>query len=174
MNVTARPQVFTGGLSSYCLILMVVSFLQLHPRNILNDPAANLGVLLIGSFFFPARRLAWPPAHVSTNHVTDHRGAVSASVLSLATFLRLNWYKMPSCTLLPTLQMVTKQKRVRFKEYLKQYLLLSRLATANSRRALTLPVARMDRRTSNRNYLHLFNISSVQSSSSCTVANSTT
>ena len=71
-------QVFTGGLSSYCLILMVVSFLQvsssdlflkhkqtalvawllllllisnppqLHPRIDASDQAANLGVLLIG------------------------------------------------------------------------------------------------------------------------------
>ena len=43
-------QVFTGGLSSYCLILMVVSFLQLHPRNDSADPAANLGVLLMGRY----------------------------------------------------------------------------------------------------------------------------
>ncbi len=41
-------QVFTGGLSSYCLILMVVSFLQLHPRHDAADATANLGVLLIG------------------------------------------------------------------------------------------------------------------------------
>ena len=43
-------QVFTGGLSSYCLILMVVSFLQLHPRNDSSDPSANLGVLLMEFF----------------------------------------------------------------------------------------------------------------------------
>jgi len=43
-------EVFTGGLSSYCLILMVVSFLQLHPRNDSADPAANLGVLLMEFF----------------------------------------------------------------------------------------------------------------------------
>ena len=41
-------QVFTGGLSSYCLILMVVSFLQLHSRTDALDPTANLGVLLMG------------------------------------------------------------------------------------------------------------------------------
>eukprot|EP00092_Neocalanus_flemingeri_P101775 GFUD01130119.1.p1 GENE.GFUD01130119.1~~GFUD01130119.1.p1 ORF type:complete len:436 (+),score=57.99 GFUD01130119.1:50-1357(+) len=43
-------EVFTGGLSSYCLILMVVSFLQLHPRSDSADPAANLGVLLMEFF----------------------------------------------------------------------------------------------------------------------------
>jgi len=43
-------EVFTGGLSSYCLILMVVSFLQLHPRTDSADPAANLGVLLMEFF----------------------------------------------------------------------------------------------------------------------------
>ena len=39
--------VFTGGLSSYCLTLMVVSFLQLHRRRDAGAPAANLGVLLL-------------------------------------------------------------------------------------------------------------------------------
>jgi non-canonical poly(A) RNA polymerase PAPD5/7 len=39
-------EVFTGGLSSYCLILMVVSFLQLHHREDAADASANLGVLL--------------------------------------------------------------------------------------------------------------------------------
>jgi len=43
-------EVFTGGLSSYCLIMMVVSFLQLHPRQHAADTAANLGVLLIEFF----------------------------------------------------------------------------------------------------------------------------
>lgn len=39
-------EVFTGGISSYSLILMCISFLQLHPRqNSYNN--ANLGVLLL-------------------------------------------------------------------------------------------------------------------------------
>jgi len=49
-------EVFTGGLSSYCLILMVVSFLQLHPRQDASDQAANLGVLLIEFFELYGRR----------------------------------------------------------------------------------------------------------------------
>lgn len=41
-------QVFTGGLSSYALILLIVSFLQMHPRrNAAHASNANLGVLLI-------------------------------------------------------------------------------------------------------------------------------
>ena len=43
-------QVFTGGLSSYCLILMVVSFLQLHARHDVGEDDANLGVLLLEFF----------------------------------------------------------------------------------------------------------------------------
>ena len=43
-------QVFTGGLSSYALILMAVSFLQMHPRPDTKTPRANLGVLLIEFF----------------------------------------------------------------------------------------------------------------------------
>ena len=39
--------VYTGGLSSYCLTLMVVSFLQLHPRTGVDCLSANLGVLLL-------------------------------------------------------------------------------------------------------------------------------
>ena len=41
-------QVFTGGLSSYCLILMVVSFFQMHQRPDACHGEANLGVLLMG------------------------------------------------------------------------------------------------------------------------------
>lgn len=40
-------EVFTGGISSYSLILMTISFLQLHPRPEAVSPTANLGVLLI-------------------------------------------------------------------------------------------------------------------------------
>ncbi|KAK3584556.1 hypothetical protein CHS0354_030561 [Potamilus streckersoni] len=43
-------EVFTGGISSYGLILLTISFLQLHPRNDAVDPNANLGVLLIEFF----------------------------------------------------------------------------------------------------------------------------
>eukprot|EP00092_Neocalanus_flemingeri_P024375 GFUD01026431.1.p1 GENE.GFUD01026431.1~~GFUD01026431.1.p1 ORF type:complete len:357 (+),score=105.76 GFUD01026431.1:76-1146(+) len=39
--------VYTGGLSSYCLTLMVVSFLQLHSRTDVDCSSANLGVLLL-------------------------------------------------------------------------------------------------------------------------------
>lgn len=43
-------EVFTGGISSYSLILMVISFLQLHPRIDARNPGENLGVLLIEFF----------------------------------------------------------------------------------------------------------------------------
>uniref|UniRef100_A0A3B4Z7D3 Terminal nucleotidyltransferase 4A n=1 Tax=Stegastes partitus TaxID=144197 RepID=A0A3B4Z7D3_9TELE len=43
-------EVFTGGISSYSLILMVISFLQLHPRIDARIPSENLGVLLIEFF----------------------------------------------------------------------------------------------------------------------------
>lgn len=43
-------EVFTGGISSYSLILMVISFLQLHPRIDARNPSENLGVLLIEFF----------------------------------------------------------------------------------------------------------------------------
>ncbi|KAM9838834.1 terminal nucleotidyltransferase 4A [Aulostomus maculatus] len=43
-------EVFTGGISSYSLVLMVISFLQLHPRIDARNPNENLGVLLIEFF----------------------------------------------------------------------------------------------------------------------------
>uniref|UniRef100_A0A4W5MFT7 Terminal nucleotidyltransferase 4A n=1 Tax=Hucho hucho TaxID=62062 RepID=A0A4W5MFT7_9TELE len=43
-------EVFTGGISSYSLILMVISFLQLHPRIDASSPNINLGILLIEFF----------------------------------------------------------------------------------------------------------------------------
>lgn len=43
-------EVFTGGISSYSLILMVISFLQLHPRIDATNPKMNLGILLIEFF----------------------------------------------------------------------------------------------------------------------------
>uniref|UniRef100_A0A6Q2Z3V7 Terminal nucleotidyltransferase 4A n=1 Tax=Esox lucius TaxID=8010 RepID=A0A6Q2Z3V7_ESOLU len=43
-------EVFTGGISSYCLFLIAVSFLQLHSREDPCSPNANAGVLLIEFF----------------------------------------------------------------------------------------------------------------------------
>jgi len=42
--------VFTGGLSSFCLTLMVISFLQMHVRTNAARKDANLGVLLMEFF----------------------------------------------------------------------------------------------------------------------------
>ncbi|XP_063217319.1 terminal nucleotidyltransferase 4B-like [Bacillus rossius redtenbacheri] len=49
-------EVFTGGISSYSLILMTISFLQLHPRQDAYSPTANLGVLLIEFFELYGRK----------------------------------------------------------------------------------------------------------------------
>ncbi|XP_056376712.1 terminal nucleotidyltransferase 4A isoform X2 [Hyla sarda] len=43
-------EVFTGGISSYSLILMAISFLQLHPRIDAKRANENLGMLLIEFF----------------------------------------------------------------------------------------------------------------------------
>lgn len=43
-------EVFTGGISSYSLILMTVSFLQMHPRYRPKEEVPKLGVLLIEFF----------------------------------------------------------------------------------------------------------------------------
>uniref|UniRef100_T1J4Z7 polynucleotide adenylyltransferase n=1 Tax=Strigamia maritima TaxID=126957 RepID=T1J4Z7_STRMM len=43
-------EVWTGGISSYSLILLTVSFLQLHPKHDATNADANLGALLIEFF----------------------------------------------------------------------------------------------------------------------------
>ena len=43
-------EVWTGGISSYGLILMTISFLQKHKRGEGRNPNVNLGVLLIEFF----------------------------------------------------------------------------------------------------------------------------
>lgn len=44
-------EVFYGGISSYSLVLLLVSFLQLHPRHAATDPnTTNLGILLMEFF----------------------------------------------------------------------------------------------------------------------------
>ncbi|KAM8893706.1 terminal nucleotidyltransferase 4B [Spinachia spinachia] len=43
-------EVFTGGIGSYSLFLMAVSFLQLHYREDVSSPNINIGVLLIEFF----------------------------------------------------------------------------------------------------------------------------
>lgn len=43
-------EVFTGGISSYSLTLLAISFLQLHPRKDAVESCENLGVLLIEFF----------------------------------------------------------------------------------------------------------------------------
>jgi len=49
-------EVFTGGISSYSLILMTISFLQLHPRQGTESFGDNLGVLLIEFFELYGRK----------------------------------------------------------------------------------------------------------------------
>ena len=49
-------EVFKGGISSYGLILMAVSFLQNHPREEMGQSKTNLGVLLIEFFELYGKR----------------------------------------------------------------------------------------------------------------------
>ncbi|CRK92967.1 CLUMA_CG006593, isoform A [Clunio marinus] len=57
-------EVFTGGISSYSLILMCISFLQLHPRQ--NSYAnANLGVLLLEFLELYGRRFNYMKTGIS-------------------------------------------------------------------------------------------------------------
>ncbi|XP_055911950.1 non-canonical poly(A) RNA polymerase protein Trf4-1-like [Eupeodes corollae] len=57
-------EVFTGGISSYSLILMCISFLQLHPRQI-HSETANLGVLLLEFFELYGRKFNYMKIGIS-------------------------------------------------------------------------------------------------------------
>ena len=52
-------EVYTGGLSSYSLFLLCVSFLQLHPRCDARKPQVNLAVLLIEFFELYGRSFSY-------------------------------------------------------------------------------------------------------------------
>ncbi|KAG5680114.1 hypothetical protein PVAND_009640 [Polypedilum vanderplanki] len=57
-------EVFTGGISSYSLILMCISFLQLHPRQC-SYSNANLGVLLLEFFELYGRKFNYMKTGIS-------------------------------------------------------------------------------------------------------------
>lgn len=62
-------EVYYGGISSYSLILLLVSFLQLHPRRGATDSNPNLGVLLIEFFELYGRNFNYMKTAIS---VLDH------------------------------------------------------------------------------------------------------
>ena len=62
-------EVYYGGISSYSLILLLVSFLQLHPRQYATESNPNLGVLLIEFFELYGRNFNYMKTAIS---VLDH------------------------------------------------------------------------------------------------------
>lgn len=65
-------EVFTGGLSSYSVVCLVLSFLQLHPklrRNEVDGMQSNLGVLLLECFELYGRCFNYDRVGIS---VRDH------------------------------------------------------------------------------------------------------
>lgn len=58
-------EVYYGGISSYSLFLLLVSFLQLHPRTAANESSANLGVLLIEFFELYGRNFNYRKTAIS-------------------------------------------------------------------------------------------------------------
>lgn len=58
-------EVYYGGISSYSLILLLVSFLQLHPRHCATESNPNLGVLLIEFFELYGRNFNYMKTAIS-------------------------------------------------------------------------------------------------------------
>jgi non-canonical poly(A) RNA polymerase PAPD5/7 len=58
-------EVYYGGISSYSLILLLVSFLQLHPRQDATESNPNLGVLLIEFFELYGRNFNYMKTAIS-------------------------------------------------------------------------------------------------------------
>ncbi len=60
-------EVYTGGLGSYAIVCLAVSFLQMHPkiRNGEIDPEENLGVLLIEFFELYGKRFNYDEVGIS-------------------------------------------------------------------------------------------------------------
>lgn len=60
-------EIYYGGINSYSLILMLVSFFQIHARNEAKEPTANLGVLLIEFFELYGRQFNYTKVGISLN-----------------------------------------------------------------------------------------------------------
>lgn len=61
-------EVYTGGISSYSLTLLVISFLQLYPRVDIAASNANLGVLLLEFFEFYGRHFNYSKTAISVKN----------------------------------------------------------------------------------------------------------
>ena len=62
-------EVYYGGINSYSLTLMIVSFFQMHPRKDASDPStANLGVLLIEFFELYGRQFNYMKVGISVTN----------------------------------------------------------------------------------------------------------
>lgn len=60
-------EVYFGGINSYNLFLLFVSFFQLHPRDQVSDKTANLGVLLIEFFELYGRNFNYMKTGICVN-----------------------------------------------------------------------------------------------------------
>ena len=60
-------EVYFGGINSYNLFLLFVSFFQLHPRNLTSEKNANLGVLLIEFFELYGRNFNYMKTGICVN-----------------------------------------------------------------------------------------------------------
>ena len=65
LNQRQLNEVYYGGINSYSLILMLVSFFQCHPRNHSGEPSANLGVLLTEFFELYGRQFNYTKVGIS-------------------------------------------------------------------------------------------------------------
>ncbi|XP_034099374.2 non-canonical poly(A) RNA polymerase protein Trf4-1-like isoform X1 [Drosophila albomicans] len=72
-------EVFSGGISSYSLTIMCVSFLQLHPRKVVASKA-NLGVLLLEFFELYGSRFSYTNIQISVENGGSYRRAPLTSI----------------------------------------------------------------------------------------------
>ncbi|KAH8389566.1 hypothetical protein KR215_002576, partial [Drosophila sulfurigaster] len=72
-------EVFSGGISSYSLTIMCVSFLQLHPRKVVASKA-NLGVLLLEFFELYGMRFSYTNIQISVENGGSYRRAPLTSI----------------------------------------------------------------------------------------------
>ncbi|PVF95943.1 Nucleotidyltransferase [Serendipita vermifera] len=69
LNQRGMNEVFKGGLGSYSIICMAISFLQLHPKIRLGeiDPSENIGVLLVEFFELYGQHMNYQNVGISLN-----------------------------------------------------------------------------------------------------------
>ena len=92
LNFRGLNEVWTGGLGSYALTLLVVNFFQQHPREKAKDPNENLGTLLLEFFELYGRHFNHEQNGIQVRNeggwIMDRQTEISGLMVELLSYLK--------------------------------------------------------------------------------------